>query len=125
MIDESKLKSLYEKLINGDTQPIRDWVNKNPQEAVDLVQKYLNITKTELNKESKAGLKGRVKTKKPKKTRKKKTKKMKLKVKIGGGEPLIHPLLQFPVAIIGVVLFFLLQRVDIELWQNGRILDGD
>jgi len=113
MIDESKLKSLYEKLIKGDTQPIRDWVNKNPQEAVDLVQKYLNITKTELNKESKAGLKGRVKTKKPKKTRKKKAKKMKLKVKIGGAdreeEP--HcPLLEFPAAIIGVVLYYLLQR---------------
>lgn len=109
MIDE--LKPLYEKL-KGDTQPIKDWVEKNPQEAVDLVQKYLNITKTELN-QKKAGLKGRVKTKKPKKTRKKKTKKMKLKVKIGGADreedPLLHPLLEIPVAIIGVVLFYLLQ----------------
>jgi len=94
MIDELKLKPLYEKLIKGDIQPIREWVNKNPQEAVELVQKYLNIIKTKLN-QKKASLKAQVKTKKPKKTRKKKikkkTKKRKLKVKIGGGEPEPEP----------------------------------
>jgi len=31
MIDELKLKPLYEKLIKGDIQPIREWVNKTPK----------------------------------------------------------------------------------------------
>jgi hypothetical protein len=73
-IDE--LKPLYENLIKGDVRPIRKWINENPQKAQELVNKYLNIIKSSLNKtkSTKARLKVRVKSKKGKKTRKKKKK---------------------------------------------------
>ena len=86
-IDE--LKPLYENLIKGDVRPIRKWINENPQKAQELVNKYLNIIKSSLNKtkSTKARLKVRVKSKKGKKTRKKKKRQKRRKVKSGGAEP--------------------------------------
>lgn len=86
-IDE--LKPLYENLIKGDVHPIRKWINENPQKAQELVNKYLNIIKSSLNKKksTKARLKVRVKRKKAKKTRKKKKRQKRRKVKSGGAEP--------------------------------------
>jgi len=86
-IDE--LKPLYENLIKGDVRPIRKWINENPQKAQELVNKYLNIIKSSLNKKksTKARLKVRVKRKKAKKTRKKKKRQKRRKVKSGGAEP--------------------------------------
>ena len=86
-IDE--LKPLYENLIKGDVRPIRKWINENPQKAQELVNKYLNIIKSSLNKKksTKARLKVRVKSKKGKKTRKKKKRQKRRKVKSGGAEP--------------------------------------
>ena len=90
-IDE--LKPLYENLIKGDVRPIRKWINENPQKAQELVNKYLNIIKSSLNKKksTKARLKVRVKSKKGKKTRKKKKRQKRRKVKSGGAEPEPEP----------------------------------
>jgi len=90
-IDE--LKPLYENLIKGDVRPIRKWINENPQKAQELVNKYLNIIKSSLNKKksTKARLKVKVKRKKAKKTRKKKKRQKRRKVKSGGAEPEPEP----------------------------------